>query len=310
MSDQSIHGKNLLQAVINAVPAPVFFKDDVGRYIGGNKAFEDYIGFTIDQLMGKTVHELFDQALADVYQAADDALMNEGGSQVYETKVKYADGSFRDVEFHKAVFHADLENVSGIVGVILDVTDRNLIQQQYQQLAFTDTLTGIDNRLSFQHDFESALSRAERKEYGLALILLDLDNFKQINDTYGHPAGDCYLIEAAKRLQTVVRKTDLVARLGGDEFAVVLEDIEDVSSVQLIVNDILQVLSRPVDCCGGMAISVSLGVAMYSDQVSSIDELMKRADAALYDAKKAGKNTAYWFNEPLSAGSWVDQSLI
>lgn len=293
---QGIIEHNLLQAVINAVPAPIFYKDAGGRYLGGNKAFENYIGLNLSEFVGKTVCELFDSEQASVYQAADDALMEEGGSQFYEARVKYNDGRLRDVEFHKAIFHAELEHVSGIVGVILDITERKRVQLQYEHLAFTDTLTSLGSRLSFQRDLAKAYLKAARTDVPLALILLDLDNFKTINDTYGHPVGDAFLVAVSKKLTQVIRKTDAVARIGGDEFAIVIEDVDDIAVVKTIAENLRKSLSSDISCCGlTLPLSMSIGVALKNDDSPTVDDLMKNADIALYLAKGAGKNTVRWF---------------
>lgn len=303
---EDISEKNLLQAVINAVPAPIFYKDKEGRYLGGNKAFEAYIGLTLDQFVGRSVFELFDPELAEVYQNADNALMAEGGAQFYEAKVKYADGSLRDVEFHKAVFHAAEEEISGLVGVVLDVTERKQVQEQYQKLAFTDTLTSLSNRLAFQRDLEHAFLRSDRTGVPLVLLLLDLDDFKVVNDSYGHPVGDALLVEVARRLKAVVRKSDTVCRLGGDEFAILLEDAEDMSAVHAVTVNLLNAFSADVECCGlTLPLSTSIGVAVKGDQSPTMDDLMKNADIALYLAKGAGRNTVRWFQSSIKVSEWV-----
>lgn len=121
--DSNINAATLLQAIINAIPAPIFFKDATGRYLGCNGAFEEFVGRSSDELVGKEVFELWDRELAQVYYEADKALFDRGGKQIYEANVKYADGSIRDIVFHKAVFEVE-NGESGIVGVMLDITDR------------------------------------------------------------------------------------------------------------------------------------------------------------------------------------------
>ncbi|WP_167631723.1 GGDEF domain-containing protein [Mariprofundus ferrooxydans] len=287
-----IQEKYLLQAVINAVPAPIFFKDNEGRYLGCNRAFEQYTGKTRGELIGKGVYELFDRDLARVYFEADKALFESREHQVYEAQVEYADGSVRDVMFHKAVFQASHENVEGIVGAILDITDRKKAEKMYQEMALTDALTGLDNRLSMMNHLEHAFDRTLRSKSSLALLMLDLDNFKEINDSYGHPVGDAFLMEAADRLKHVVRKADVVGRLGGDEFAIMLEDITDITQVTHVAEKILGQFARPVEIDGHtLSMGGSIGIAMVPAHADSVESLMKHADIALYQTKAKGKGT-------------------
>lgn len=283
--------KTVLQAVINAVPAPIFFKDSEGRYLGCNRAFENYIGLSREELVGKSVHELFDDDLASVYAEADAALFADGGEQVYEALVKYADGSIRDVMFHKAVFDAEDEGVSGLVGVILDITDRKKMEVEYRELALVDSLTSVDNRFSFLRSAESALALMARSGNPVSLMLLDIDDFKGINDSHGHGVGDSVLTEIASRLRRATRKTDTVARLGGDEFAILIQDPAQAESVAALAAKIIDSNTRPI-AAGDAAVrtSVSIGIAIAPDHADDIESLLKCADKALYRAKSRGKN--------------------
>ncbi|PIX54596.1 MAG: sensor domain-containing diguanylate cyclase [Zetaproteobacteria bacterium CG_4_9_14_3_um_filter_54_145] len=285
-----IQEKYLLQAVINAVPTPIFFKDSEGRYLGCNRAFEAYTGKTRGELIGKGVYELFERELAQVYFEADKALFESREHQVYEAQVAYADGSVRDVMFHKAVFQASHENVEGIVGAILDITDRKKAEKMYQDMALTDALTGLDNRLSMMNHLGHAFDRTLRSNSSLALLMLDLDNFKEINDSYGHPAGAAFLREAAGRLKRSVRKADVVSRLGGDEFAIILEDITDIAQATHVAEKILAQFAQPVEIDGHcLTMGGSIGIAMVPAHADSVTSLMKHSDIALYLAKAKGK---------------------
>lgn len=290
--------KTVLQAVINAVPAPIFFKSTDGRYLGCNKAFEEYIGLSREELVGKTVFELFDPELAQVYHDADAALFDAEGEQIYEAKVKYADGSIRDVMFHKATFDAIDDAISGLVGVILDITERKKIEARYRELALTDTVTQIDNRFSFLRAAETALDLVERSGQSLVLMMIDLDNFKQINDSLGHQNGDKVLVEVARRLTEATRKTDKVARLGGDEFAILVQDALTLpDDVIHLAEKIIEVNQQPIDL-GDIQVPVyiSIGIAFAPEHGSDIDDLIHCADHALYRTKNAGKNGFSIFN--------------
>lgn len=288
----SVKQEHLLQAVINAVPAPIFYKDSQGRYLGCNNAFENYIGLTKPQLIGKTVFELFDLELAVVYDRADQVLLEEKAPQIYEAQVKYADGSLRDVMFHKAVFNAELENIDGIVGVILDVTDRKRAERELEKLAVTDNLTGLGNRYYMVNELERALARSTRNSSELAFLMLDLDSFKAVNDTYGHSTGDALIVEVAARINRAIRKSDLVARIGGDEFAIALEGENCTQMAQQVASKVIELIREPFDVEGhNVNIGVSIGIAVLKASDMSASELMKKADSAMYFVKENAKGS-------------------
>jgi len=296
----NVEEANLLQAVINAVPTPIFFKDAEGRYLGCNKAFENYVGLSKQELVGKTVFELFDPKLAEIYHHADLALYESRGEQNYETQVTYADGSIRDVMFHKAVFHAQSEDIDGIVGAILDITERKKAENELEKLALTDTLTGLDNRYSMLRELKHALKRSKRTKTQVAFLMLDLDDFKHVNDTYGHPTGDALLVEAAFRIKYAVRDSDIIARIGGDEFAIVLEGIHDEKTIHQVADKINAAFSTAL-CVDGhnLKMNVSMGISCSPMDSNVFDELMKMADIALYRAKANGKGCYQFFSQPV-----------
>ncbi|RDE19930.1 sensor domain-containing diguanylate cyclase [Motiliproteus coralliicola] len=290
LKSSSLTETNLLQAVINAVPTPIFFKDAEGRYLGCNRAFENYIGLNLDQLVGKSVFELFDPELAKVYYEADKALYDSRGEQIYEAQVRYADGSIRDVMFHKAAFHAAEENIDGIVGAILDITARKDAERELEKRARTDSLTGLANRFSLMESLDQALERQRQENYGLAFWMLDLDHFKQINDTFGHPTGDTLLKKVAVKLQSCLAENSNIARLGGDEFSVILEGVTSHAEVEALAATLIEEFSKPIELeQNRLEVSVSIGIAMFDTGNNNSRELMKQADIALYQAKDKGR---------------------
>ncbi len=285
------HNENhFMQAVIDAAPTPIFYKDAEGRYIGCNKAFEEYIGLTREQLINRSVFELFDEDLAEVYYKADKDLFDQKGTQIYEAKVKYADGTTRDVMFHKAYFHAEDESVEGIVGTILDITERKKAEKALKQLALTDSLTGLDNRYSLMKRLDHSLIRQKRENFKLAFLMLDLDGFKQVNDNFGHPMGDALLVEVANKLKSTFRECDIIARVGGDEFSILLEKVASIDSLKPLAKKILAEFSEPfVIDSKKFSIGISIGIALSSSSGSSSEDIIKQADAALYQVKNSGK---------------------
>jgi diguanylate cyclase (GGDEF)-like protein/PAS domain S-box-containing protein len=186
---------------------------------------------------------------------------------------------------------------TGYRGVGRDITEIALARQRIANLAYSDPLTGLANRTSLLPALDQAVQRARRKNARLAVVFLDLDGFKQINDVYGHDAGDALLIELAGRLRDNLRASDLVARLGGDEFVVVLEEVQDPEPVATVAQKLLAETVRPYHLPGARpSVTASIGISMFPDDAADVAALMKHADIAMYAAKQAGKNTCRFYS--------------
>ncbi|MDO8597622.1 MAG: GGDEF domain-containing protein, partial [Sulfuricaulis sp.] len=185
----------------------------------------------------------------------------------------------------------------GYRGVGRNVTDLVQARERIAQLAYTDLLTGLANRTSLGPALEHAVQLARRHEKKLAIMFLDLDGFKQINDQHGHDAGDRLLTEVADRLRVCLRTSDLVARLGGDEFIVLLEQVQDTNYVQGVARRLLAEIARPYSLVAGeeSRVSASIGISMLPDDAGDPRTLMKHADTAMYCAKQSGKNGYRFF---------------
>ena len=173
-------------------------------------------------------------------------------------------------------------------------------QHQLEQIAYSDTLTALPNRRMFTEDFRKLAAQARRQGGGFALLLIDLDGFKEVNDTLGHDAGDALLIEVAGRLLAAVRETDRVARLGGDEFAILLPASQARSDIDMVCQRIVEDTAAPVVVNGAtIRVSASIGVALFPEHGETQGTLNKSADLALYDAKRSGRNTWRWYDETM-----------
>ncbi|MBI2746499.1 MAG: EAL domain-containing protein [Burkholderiales bacterium] len=191
---------------------------------------------------------------------------------------------------------------TGYRGIGSDITDRQSAEQRIEYLAYHDTLTGLPNRLLVQDRFEQAMAQAERSHSKVALVYLDLDNFKSINDTLGHAAGDEFLKEVARRLRSCVRDSDTISRQGGDEFLLVLRDLPDSEVVLAIVMKIMERLQEPLRIDNqDLASSASLGVALAPDDGRDFETLRKKADLAMYRSKESGRNTYHFFDPTMDA---------
>jgi diguanylate cyclase (GGDEF)-like protein/PAS domain S-box-containing protein len=193
----------------------------------------------------------------------------------------------------------------GYRGVGRDVTEIALARERIASLAYSDPLTGLANRTSLGPSLEQAVQRSRRRGSKLALIFIDLDGFKPINDLHGHQAGDALLVEVAARLRAHLRAADLVARLGGDEFLVVLEEVQELAPVETVAKKLLGEMRRPFDLPGAcVGVTASIGVSVFPDDAADAGALIKHADSAMYTAKQAGKDCLAFYtsgpaaNEP------------
>ena len=163
--------------------------------------------------------------------------------------------------------------------------------EQITELAHHDSLTGLPNRILFYDRLNQSIARARREKESIAVLYLDLDGFKLVNDTYGHDVGDALLCEAARRIRACVRVSDTVARMGGDEFTVILCNVKTVNSKDRVAKKIIDAISRPFMLNGKeCSVSVSIGIALYPDNGETAEQLIKIADAAMYLAKHGGRN--------------------
>jgi diguanylate cyclase (GGDEF)-like protein/PAS domain S-box-containing protein len=180
--------------------------------------------------------------------------------------------------------------VAGYVALLVDVTERKAAEAKIAALASTDALTGLPNRRSLVERLEQAVPLALRRQGMLALLFVDLDGFKGVNDSLGHEAGDRLLVEVARRLQAVVRRSDTVARPGGDEFIVLLIDPGPVEAIIAKAESLIAAIQQPVAVAGAEArVGASIGIALCPDHATTPETLTRKADLAMYEAKRAGK---------------------
>ncbi|MCF6147405.1 MAG: diguanylate cyclase [Candidatus Kuenenia sp.] len=459
--------EQLLLTLMDAIPAPVFYKDKDGKYIGCNSAFEDFLGRRKEEIIGRTVYEIAPKELADIYHKADAALFHSGGNQVYEAVVKHSKGSMHNVIFHKAVFYDREGILSGLIGVILDITERKqaeemlrhriafektvatisrrfitlsgfdaavnvsledagrlckagraylfqlrdngsimdnthewcdsgvasemnnlrnipvsafpwsikklqkgevihvedvskmpaeaitekteferqsiksilllplIIENKFlgfigfdnvksagkwseddvtllkimsetfgnaiariesekliRHMAYHDALTKLPNRNLLIDRLKVAMAHAIRSKNIVAIIMLDLDGFKVINDSFGHQTGDSLLKSVAERLTKCLREGDTVARMGGDEFIIVIPDLFQTEDAPLFAQKILEVFRLPF-LIGDheFYITASTGITIFPFYANDTETLFRQADVALYFSKLKGKNT-------------------
>ncbi len=293
--------RHFLERLIEAIPGPLFYKDAQGRYLGHNKEFEAFIGVPSNELIGRTVFDISPPDLAEKYAKADQALIDNPGRQVYEAQVLDHSGVRRDVMFHKATFDAADGKVGGLIGMMLDITALKSAQNKLDFQAHHDSLTGLPNRTLLEDRLHQALQRARREGNRVALLFVDLDRFKNINDNLGHHIGDQVLSEAASRLAESVREADTVGRFGGDEFVIIAEQLPDQRAAAGIAAKILDRIAEPIYIDGQeLFIGASIGISLYPKDGDDAQTLLKHADAAMYTAKERGRNSYEFVSSELA----------
>ena len=263
-------------------------------------------------VIGKAAWELHCESPDETGWAAHRARLDEHlPFRDFEFARRMPDGVVRYLSISGDPRFGALGQFTGYRGVGRDITEIALARERIASLAYSDPLTGLANRTSLMPALEQAVQRARRRNAKLAVVFLDLDGFKQINDAYGHDAGDALLIELAGRLRDNLRASDLVARLGGDEFLVVLEEIQDLQPVETVAKKLLVETVRPYRVPGAEAtVTASIGISLFPDDAADAAALMKHADIAMYAAKQAGKNTCRFYSSGPAANDPVQQNKL
>jgi Amt family ammonium transporter len=282
--------------------------DEAGLINRINAALTELTGFPPDALSGRSFVELAIPAQQSGVQHALRGIVR-GKRRRIETTIRRAGGRTLEVELSSIPVIID-GVVRGAYQIVRDITDRKELERELQNRALHDYLTGLPNRALFSDRLYHALERARRDGGRIALLYVDLDKFKLVNDEAGHAAGDALLREVAARLRTVVRGGDTVARVGGDEFAVLLEDLESVADAGLTGERIVALVRTPMEIEGKeLQVGASVGVAVSSEDTEGPDELVKQADLAMYEAKRRGGFSAEEYQvglEELHADSNVE----
>ncbi|MBD2092015.1 CHASE2 domain-containing protein [Microcoleus sp. FACHB-1515] len=308
--------KEFLSSIINAIPDPVFVKNRNHQWIVLNDAYCRLVGQPIDALLEKTDRDFFAPDQAAAFWKHDDLAFISGGEQESEEIFTDAQGVTYSIATKRSLHRDSAGNVF-LVGVIRDITQRKRVEDelrrtaedlvrsnaalrqseiQLRQLALHDGLTKLPNRQLLQERLEQAIDRAHDREQLVVLLFLDLDGFKQINDSFGHRMGDLLLKAVAQRLAGCLRGSDTVARMGGDEFVVLLPAISSAPDISIVAEKLIYTLSQPFSIEGeALHVTTSVGISIYPIDSIDSESLMTCADQAMYQAKQQGKNCYEFF---------------
>ena len=300
----------LAASVYNNTTEAIFVFNQKGDILSVNPAFTELTGLSFEQALTTNIKEL--DSPKNNKRDAFSKLINP------TTKNRYWTGNVWCKKILGQSFLADcnitLAQDKNMVGeqrficVINDITNQKKDEQIIHQLAYHDPLTGLANRTLLQDRFKHAISTAKRNRSRMALLFVDLDNFKSVNDTLGHDAGDEVIKVQAKRLLSCIRKSDTVARFGGDEFIIFIDTLKNTSDISHLANKILTQLAKPIkETISSVTLTSSIGISIYPDDGENYDKLMKSADTAMYTAKAFGKNNFRYFSSTMMAK--VDERL-
>ena len=308
--DSEAQARSMLESVrqgatvFEATNEAITVTDTAARIVAVNAAFSTITGFAAGEALGATprIHRSGRQD-KDFYERMWHSLQTTGQWQGEIWNRRKNGETYPAWENISAVRDAD-GTVSHYVSMLSDITALKQAEEQLRHMALHDVLTGLPNRRLLAENLEGALARAQRHGHRLALLFLDLDRFKLVNDTLGHAAGDELLGEVARRLRAAVRQEDLIARLGGDEFTVVLEELQHPDNAAHLARKLIEAVARPMQLCGReLTPSTSVGIAIYPDDARSAADLSKAADAAMYRAKQRGRHTFEFYTPEITAES-------
>jgi diguanylate cyclase (GGDEF)-like protein/PAS domain S-box-containing protein len=265
-----------------------------------NAAFTEVTGYTAEEVIGQTPRVLYSgRQSEDFYRRMWGDLTKKGGWQG-EIWNRRKNGDIYLEWLTINALRSEKGEITHYVAIFSDITSEKETEERLHYLAHYDPLTGLSNRVLFQDRFKSALARARRNGSMVAVLFMDLDGFKEVNDTLGHNAGDMLLSLVAGRLGGLLRETDTVGRLGGDEFAIVVPDItgNGQGGARSVAEKVIVALSDPFDIDGQKArVSASVGISLYPTDGLDVDNLINRADKAMYEAKRTGKNRFVFYHD-------------
>ena len=291
-----------ISKIINLLPDLIWLKDCDGKYLAYNQKFKNFISINDDEIIGKTDNDFLDSSCAKSSYKYDQKVMEIKESITYEEVLKFKDGSYKGFyETIKIPIMEDNGKVSAILCIARDTSERKAREDQLSQYAKYDILTGVANRTLFMERLTHLLAQRIQPDKYHAVLFIDLDHFKNINDTFGHSIGDRVLKMVSQKLQKSIRKGDTVSRHGGDEFAILLENLKSPIDAAKIAQNILDVLKKPLLIKEHhFHITTSIGITIAPTDSTDAETLLRFADIAMYKAKNNGRDNYAFYTHDLS----------
>ncbi|MDY7566677.1 EAL domain-containing protein [Pseudomonas sp. RTC3] len=269
------------------------------RFVEFNASACDMLGYSREELLQMCPGELDGSSTADLQVLFDDIITGQNANELTETQLRCKNGSHVQVEIRRQAYRSGEEWI--IVGVVRDITERKEADKRLLHMAHYDALTGLPNRTQFYATLQITLAQAADNGWQVAVLFIDLDHFKNVNETFGHAIGDELLRQLSNRLVQCVNIRDTVGRLGGDEFALILMTQDGQKGATSMVNKVREELRVPFHLKGHeVSVTASIGIALYPDDDAAPDTLIKFADTAMYRAKQAGRDSYRFFTAEMN----------
>ncbi|MEW8625674.1 MAG: GGDEF domain-containing protein [Candidatus Thiodiazotropha sp.] len=291
--------RDLLKFILNSIPDYVSYVDADLHYQFCNEKYAVESGQPLSSFVGQHVEQFIGKQGMQRIQPHIDAVL-DGHLVAYDDQLNYRYMLNQSVEVRYTPDKMADDSVKGFSVYVRNITAQRRAEDTLRRQAHFDPLTELPNRLLFSNRLSQAASRALRLKSRYAVLFIDLDGFKLINDNCGHPFGDQVLRDVAQTLMKTVRQNDTFARFGGDEFALLIEDVENDNQVKSLADKMIQAVANlKLSPLNKFEMGASIGIAYFPDHAESVDELLSRADEAMYRAKKSGKNRYYLFGDNL-----------
>ncbi len=292
----------LTSKAIEAAGDAIVITDAHGMLLSANPAFTLITGYQASEIKSLTSSKLVSDRYSKDFLADILASICSEGAWSGELCIRPKSGKIFPIWLNISSVQTGQEPATHYVGIFFDISKIKKAQARIDFLAHHDLLTGLPNRLLLREKFELAIAEANHNKRPIGLLFIDLDNFKSINDTLGHPSGDNYLQLIAKRIKRSVRNSDSLCRLGGDEFIALITRVRSKNDLRAMAEKIMEKVRVPVMIEGNdLQRSASIGIAVYPDDGTDIDTLVRKADTAMYRAKEQGRNQCIYFNEKMDA---------
>lgn len=282
-----------LQAVIHNVQEGIVLIKPDGIIENANPATSRIFGYAANELANHHVEMLIPKPGECKHRPCtwDEMITGEKSMVGHSREVIAIHKNGRQFPLEINIAEMELDGVMHFVGIVRDITERKRAEGKLTQMALYDQLTELPNRTNFFDKLEFSLSHARRNKSVLALLFIDLDGFKKVNDTLGHSIGDQLLKIVAERLHSSIRETDMAARMGGDEFTVILSNLEDIESAASMADKLIKAINQPIVLDGNTChVGASIGIAAYPYHAGNSNSLINAADSAMYQAKASGRN--------------------